>query len=50
MVATRKDKSLDLNATIENPITWLKNLIIDDKDIGKSHVDMLDAKCEQKKW
>jgi len=50
MVATRKDKSLDLNATIEKPITWLKNLTIDDKDIGKSRVDMLDAKCEQKKW
>jgi len=28
----------------------LKNPTIDDKDIGKSHVDMLDAKCEQKKW
>ena len=45
----RKDKSLDLNSTIEKPITLLKNLAIDAKEVGKSSINILDAKSEQKK-
>jgi hypothetical protein len=44
-----KDKSLDLNSTIQKPITLLKNPAIDDKEVGKSSIDFLDAKFEQKK-
>jgi hypothetical protein len=45
----RKKKSSDLNSTIEKPITLLKNLAIDGKDMEKSSVDILGAKFEHKK-
>ena len=44
-----KKKSLDPNSTIEKPITLLKNLAIDGKEVGKSSIDILGAKSEQKK-
>jgi hypothetical protein len=45
----RKKKSLDLNSTIEKLITLLKNLATDGKEVGKSFIDILGAKFEQKK-
>jgi hypothetical protein len=45
---SRKKKSSDLNSTIEKPITLLKNLTIDGKEVGKSPIDILGAKSEQK--
>jgi hypothetical protein len=42
----QKKKSLDLNLTIEKPITLMKNLAIDGKEVGKSFIDILDAKSE----
>jgi hypothetical protein len=45
----RKDKSLDLNSTIEKLITLLKNLANDGKEVGKSSIDIIGAKSEQKK-
>jgi len=42
----RKDKSSDLNSTIEKPITLLKYLAIDGKGVGKSSINILDAKSE----
>jgi hypothetical protein len=44
----RKKKSSYLNSTIEQPITLLKNLAIDGKNVGKSYIDSLGAKSEQK--
>ena len=38
-----------MNLTIEKPITLLKNLAIDGKEVGKSSIDILGAKSEQKK-
>jgi hypothetical protein len=45
----RKKKSSDLNSTIEKPITLLKNLAIDGKELGKSSINILGAKSDQKK-
>jgi hypothetical protein len=45
----RKDKSLDLNSTIEKPITLLKNSANDGKEVEKSSIDVVGAKFEQKK-
>ena len=45
----RKDKSSDLNSTMEKPITLLKYQAIDGKEVGKSFINILDAKSEQKK-
>ena len=45
----RKKKSLDLNLTIEKPITLLKNPAIDGKEVKKSSIDIVGAKSEQKK-
>jgi hypothetical protein len=45
----RKDKSLDLNSTIEKLITLPKNSVIDGKEVGKSSINILGAKSEQKK-
>ena len=45
----RKDKSSDLNSTIEKTNTLLKNQAIDGKEVGKSSIDILGAKSEQKK-
>jgi hypothetical protein len=44
----RKDKSSDLNSTIEKPITLLKNPAFDGKEVGKSPINILDAKSKQK--
>jgi hypothetical protein len=44
----QKKKCLDLNSTIEKPITLLKNLAIDGKEVGKSSIDIIGAKSEQK--
>ena len=38
-----------MNLTIEKPITLLKNLAIDAKEVGKSSINILDAKSEQKR-
>ena len=45
----RKKKSSDLNSTIEKPTILLKNSAIDDKEVGKSSIDILGAKSKQKK-
>ena len=45
----RKKKSSDLNSTIEKLITLLKILAIDGKEVGKSSIDIVGAKSEQKK-
>ena len=45
----RKKKSSDLNLTIKKPITLLKNLAIDGKEVRKSSINILGAKSEQKK-
>jgi hypothetical protein len=45
----RKKESSDLSSTIENPITLLKNLAIYGKEVGKSSIDIISAKSEQKK-
>jgi hypothetical protein len=45
----RKDKSSDLNSTIEKPIMLLKNLANDGKEVEKSSIDVVGAKFEQKK-
>jgi hypothetical protein len=45
----RKDKSSDLNSTIEKPITLLKNLANDGKEVEKSSMDVVGAKFKQKK-
>jgi len=42
----RKKKSSNLNLTNEKLITLLKNLAIDDKGIGESCINILDAKSE----
>ena len=42
----RKKKSSDLNLTIEKPITLLKNLAIDGKEMRKSSIDILGVKSE----
>jgi hypothetical protein len=42
----RKDKSSDLNSTIEKPIMLLKNLANDDKEVEKSFIDVVGAKFE----
>jgi hypothetical protein len=39
-------KSSYLNSITEKPITLLKNLAINGKDMGKSYIDILDAKSE----
>ena len=44
-----KNKSSYLNSTIEKPITFLKNPAIDDKEVGKSSIDIVGVKSEQKK-
>ena len=44
----RNKKSSNLNSTIEKPITLLKNLAIDGKDMGKLSIDILDSKSERK--
>jgi hypothetical protein len=44
----RKNKSSDLNATIEKPITILKNPANDGKGVGKSSINIISAKSEQK--
>jgi hypothetical protein len=44
----RKKKSSDLNSTIDKPVTLLKNLAIYGKEVGKSPIDILGAKSEQK--
>ena len=44
----QKEKSSELNSTIEKPITLLKNLAIDGKDMGKLSIDILDSKSERK--
>jgi hypothetical protein len=44
----QKDKSLDLNLTIEKPITLLKNSANDGKEVEKSSIDVVGAKFEQK--
>lgn len=46
---SHRDKISDLNATIEKPIILLKNPTIDGKKVGKSFIDILNAKSEQKK-
>lgn len=43
-----KKENLDLNSTTGKSITLLKNLDIDAKYIGKSFVNILHAKSEQK--
>jgi hypothetical protein len=45
----RKDKSLDQNSTIKKPITLLKNLANDGKEVEKSSIDVVGAKFKQKK-
>jgi hypothetical protein len=35
----RENKSSVLNSVDEKPVTLLKNLAIDGKDVGESHVD-----------
>jgi hypothetical protein len=45
----QKKKSSDLNSTIEKLITLLKNSTIDGKEVGKSSIDILGVKSEQKK-
>jgi hypothetical protein len=45
----RKDKSSDLNSTIEKPITLLKNSANDSKEVEKSSINVVGAKFEQKK-
>jgi hypothetical protein len=45
----RKEKSLDLHLTIKKPITLLKNLAIDAKEVGKSSIDILGVRSEQNK-
>jgi hypothetical protein len=45
----QKEKSLDLNSTIEKPITLLKNPAIDGKEVKESSIDIIGAKSEQKK-
>ena len=45
----RIDKILELNSSIEKPITLLKNPAIVDKGIGESSINILDAKSEQNK-
>jgi hypothetical protein len=44
-----KDKSSNLNSTIEKPITLLKNPANDGKEVEKSSIDVVGAKFEQKK-
>lgn len=43
-----KKENLDINSTTEKSIALLKNLDIDAKYIGKSFVNILHAKYEQK--
>jgi hypothetical protein len=45
----RKKKSLDLNLTIEKPITLLKNQTIDGKEVGKSSIDILGVKSKKRR-
>ena len=45
----RKKKSSDPNATIEKPITLLKDPAIDGKELGKLSTDFVGAKSERKK-
>jgi len=45
----QKEKSSELNSTIEKPITLLKNLAIDGKDMGKLSIDILDAKLNKRR-
>jgi hypothetical protein len=45
----RKEKSSDLHLTIKKPITLLKNPAIDAKEVGKSSIDILGVRSEQKK-
>jgi hypothetical protein len=45
----RKDKSSNLNSTIEKSITLLKNPANDGKEVEKSSIDVVSAKFEQKK-
>lgn len=42
----RKKENSDMNATIEKLVTVVKNLAIDGKIIGKSSIDIFDAKFE----
>jgi hypothetical protein len=44
----RKKQSSYLNSTIEKLITLLKNPATDGKEVGKSPIDILGAKSEQK--
>jgi hypothetical protein len=46
----RNKESLDLSSTIKKLITLLKNLAIDGKEVGKSSIDIIGTKSEQKKW
>jgi hypothetical protein len=41
-----EDKSSDLNATIEKPITLLENPAIDGKEVEKLSIDIVYAKSE----
>jgi hypothetical protein len=45
----RKEKSSDLHLTIKKLITLLKNPAIDAKEVGKSSIDILGVRSEQKK-
>jgi hypothetical protein len=45
----QKKTSSYLNSTIEKPITLLKILAIDGKEVRKLFIDILGAKFEQKK-
>jgi hypothetical protein len=45
----QKDKSSNLNSTIEKPIMLLKNPANDGKEVEKSYIDVIGAKFEQKK-
>jgi hypothetical protein len=45
----QKKKSLDLSLIIKKPITLLKNLAIDGKEVRKLFINILDVKSKQKK-
>jgi hypothetical protein len=45
----RKKESLDLNLTIEKPITLLKILAINGEEVRNLSIDILDDKSERKK-
>jgi hypothetical protein len=45
-----KKESSNLNSNIEKPITLLKNIAIDDKEVRNPFIDIIDATSEQKKF